>query len=89
MAAVMLHFGFLQPTSVNLWKPNTPPQLFLFWCQAAPFFPLSSSAQYVLPVLCTGQADIANSIAFSMAVPIKFCRKCVAACVWKRVTYDI
>ena len=44
-------------------------------------FPLLSSAQYVSPLLCTGQADIANSTAFSMTVPTKFCTKCVAACV--------
>lgn len=43
---------------------------------------LFSSVQYVLPLLCTGELDIATSIAFSMAVPTNFCRKCVTACVW-------
>lgn len=42
---------------------------------------LLSSAQYVSALLCTGQADIANSTAFSMTVSTKFCTKYVAACV--------
>ena len=55
-----------------LWKPNTlPPQAFLHFVPDGIFSSLFSSVQYVLPLLCTGELDVANGIAFSMAVSTK------------------
>jgi len=73
MPAIDLGFGFLQPISMYAVEAQytSSSGFSSFGAKRHVFFSLFSSAQCVLPLLCADQADIANSIAFSMAVPTK------------------
>ncbi len=73
MGATVPGFGFLQAISVYAVEAEyTSSSGFSSLRAKRHVSSLFSSVQCVLPLLCIGELDIANSIAFSMAVPTKF-----------------
>jgi len=72
VGATVPTFGFLQAISVYAVEAQyTSSSGFSSFRARRHISSLFSSLQYVLPLLCTGELDVAKSIAFSMAVSTK------------------